>query len=635
MKLCSLLGLLVLFVFCVVGEEPNLLPEPGLTNPKIWPKENGYQIKPGMGRNGGNALVYVRTNPAEYPLPGIGVPLPPGNYEFGGWVHCTQADKNNVSGAICMQISTNGKHLGGSYRSQVKGPGDWRHISATLTVPAGKNIKVQFVPYMLRGDTGTVRFADMYVRRSAPKLYCFVLEPRMFNALPAGLNKLVLGTEIQNADQTDCELRLKLSGEHGDIAKKRISDPGKRIPVEFDFPATGNYNLLCELYGKGGKKIAEDIIPLAVTAQAPQSPVVTLDPNGRVTVNGKKFFPIGIYTLRKQSAKKFSLEQELELIAKGGFNCLVPYDGLEFRLSNSKAATREEALTEVFDYLGRLDLKILPSLDYVRKGKREEMKKIVEALRHHPALLAWYFYDEPPLKERTALRELCRELNLQDPNHPAVGITLAAGESPLYAGTANIYALDIYPIYGSTTEIPNFNNALKVFYSGIATEKGAPFWFAPQWFSWKCYSATNTSDLFRWPSEEEALAISVLAVLRGANGLLFYSFFDMFKYDDFEEKWPQLCRVVAILNEFAPFALGDAPEIALRSSEQIGNVHYRGFRADDGREAVAIVALGGKSAVTLKLPGNWKSRLGKTKLDNQGRMRFTADTITCDILYRY
>ena len=131
------------YLYPPTPEPENLLPDAELTNAKQWLTRKGYSLAPGEGRGGANALVYERTNPKDYPLPGIGLKLPPGSYEFGGWVYCERNGSNEVGAAICMEMSENGKHIGGSYRAQRTGPADWRKVSSVLIVPENrKNVRL-------------------------------------------------------------------------------------------------------------------------------------------------------------------------------------------------------------------------------------------------------------------------------------------------------------------------------------------------------------------------------------------------------------------------------------------------------------------------------------------------------------
>jgi len=66
-----------------------------------------------------------------------------------------------------------------------------------------------------------------------------------------------------------------------------------------------------------------------------------------------------------------------------------------------------------------------------------------------------------------------------------------------------------------------------------------------------------------------------------------------------------------------------------------GQIRTRLFRSDDGRDALAIVALGpGKATAEFALPGSWISRRGKTVRQPSGKYLFTAENIDCDILYQ-
>lgn len=167
------------------------------------------------------------------------------------------------------------------------------------------------------------------------------------------------------------------------------------------------------------------------------------------------------------------------------------------------------------------------------------------------------------------------------------------------------------------------------------------YWIIPQWMNWGSYNKSAPeaarARLYRWPSPEEALTMCLGGALVGARGFIFYSFFDMFtsgRENDFAERWPEICSVAEKLNELAPFLLGDEPATPLKPLKTDASVKTGTFRADDGREALVIVAVGpGSASAVFELPGEWESRCGRTKHEN-GKWYFAGNDISCDILYR-
>lgn len=639
MKLSSLLGLLVLFVFCVVGEEPNLLPDPGLTNPKIWPATNGYRIESGAGRDGANALIYERTDPMEYPLPGVALKLAPGAYEFGGWAFCDPTQGKNVGAAICIEMTKNGKFEGGSYGAQLSGPGDWRYMEDVIVIPAEGKFSVRFIPYMQKGNVGKVKFSDMFIRRQQPQLHCAIVSPRMIHAIPAGNVKFEVAFQVQNLQKKSEGNHLKLEIRKGEtiLAERQFLLNPNIVTFEFQAVESGAYELNGSIVDAAGKSIAADKIPFSV--QAPKAPAaVSIDEKGRMIVGNQKFFPLGLYCHRQENEKYLTLEQELDELAKSKFNCLLPYDWTRYRVAGSKKQGMDAA-REVFDAIQAKGLKIIPSIGYHLSTDQENAREIINALSAHPALLCWYIYDEQPITQREKMLATNAVVNLTDPNHPTAGACCHASSLFQYLGTAGIVAYDTYPIYRGTDSIASLDNAFAKNCPLMSANGHPSFWFVPQWINWAAYHKVTPEaarKLFRWPTPDEAEAMSLLSIIYGAKGIIFYSFFDQFRPENqFQARWPELCQVAAELSELAPYVLGDADPATPHPLKSSGQIRTRLFRSDDGRDALVIVALGpGKATAEFTLPGTWISRRGKTIRQPSGKYCFTAGNIDCDILYQ-
>ena len=109
-------------------------------------------------------------------------------------------------------------------------------------------------------------------------------------------------------------------------------------------------------------------------------------------------------------------------------------------------------------------------------------------------------------------------------------------------------------------------------------------------------------------------------MVRGANGIVFYSWFDILRNDDmsFTEQWGHLCDVATELDKFAPVLLSDAgaaPAAAVskkgggsapwlrtraRFGDERGDYYYL-FAANDGDGSGEVVFSLGDS---VKISGN-------------------------------
>jgi len=161
--------------------------------------------------------------------------------------------------------------------------------------------------------------------------------------------------------------------------------------------------------------------------------------DGGVAINGKKRFLLGMYGVRIE---------DMPRIAAGGFDFVHSYqwDG---------AGTNEEAL----DYLDAAHKNGLQAFIGIcraelMRGNEEFVAERVGALMGHPALLAWYLYDEPDLTHQYVspewLERYYRLIKALDPFHPVVVTCAQDTAVPKYRD-----ALDVHwtQVYGSTAYV--------------------------------------------------------------------------------------------------------------------------------------------------------------------------------------
>jgi hypothetical protein len=87
-------------------------------------------------------------------------------------------------------------------------------------------------------------------------------------------------------------------------------------------------------------------------------------------------------------------------------------------------------------------------------------------------------------------------------------------------------------------------------------------WQVPQVFDWGAYRKGAEREKTRAPTLAEMRSMAWQCVAAGANGLVFYSFFDLFKMKDrdpFEQRWPDVCSMAAEIKRYIPVILSDEP----------------------------------------------------------------------------
>ena len=115
-------------------------------------------------------------------------------------------------------------------------------------------------------------------------------------------------------------------------------------------------------------------------------------------------------------------------------------------------------------------------------------------------------------------------------------------------------------------------------------------WQVPQMFDWAYYRRKSGGSLegLRFPTREEMENMAWQAVACGANGLLFYSFHDVFRDDPAKsgERWEDVKKVALAIkaHESTLLAVGPVPEI----SGETGTLSARAYN-DGGRIRLLVV----------------------------------------------
>ncbi len=160
---------------------------------------------------------------------------------------------------------------------------------------------------------------------------------------------------------------------------------------------------------------------------------ITWEEFGGVRIGGETHFLLGMYGVA---------EQHMPTIAAAGFDYVHSYrwDG---------TGTTEEALAYL-DEAQRNGLRVFMGLDRRRLIAHDErfVAERVAALMRHPALLAWYLFDEPDLEHQYVspewLERYYRLIRALDPFHPVV--VTCAGDAPVarYRDALDVHWTQVY-----------------------------------------------------------------------------------------------------------------------------------------------------------------------------------------------
>ena len=540
----------------------NLVKNPGFEEldsagkPLAWNEVKPvYRIKDGAGRNGSRGLAFENSDPAFYSFPSQKLSVTPGQqYTFSVWVKTIGLKGDENGATVCIQWSDkNGKFLGGSYPHGKKGDCDWYKIEGHAKVPAEAAF-VSISPYVRRGLTGRAWFDDLSVTHYVPPMVGVLCSSGYRGVSAGGIVQYFAELHLAEAgsapDKVAALFFVKdksgkpVFGSPADF----VEDDRAGIEIDTSKIPVGEYTVEFNLKRKGGKELGTATCSLKRVSELPARKVY-IDEHRRTIADGKPFFPLGMYW---SSIKK----DRLETYAKGPFNCLMPY-----------GAPNKEKM----DMAHNAGLKVIYSVKDIYSGTRwapkgvktledevSYIKQKVEVFKNHPALLAWYINDELPLTmidRLAARRDLMEEL---DPDHPAWVVLYQYNQVRSYIPSFDIIGTDPYPI-------PKKPVGTALEWTRVTRDESfnlRPMWQVSQVFDWGGYRKGKEREESRAPTLDEMRAMAWQCIAAGANGLVFYSYFDLYKMnerDPFEKRWKDVCSMASEIKRFIPVMLSVDP----------------------------------------------------------------------------
>ncbi len=620
--------------------QPNLVRNPSFEKsaensplPADWRADATiYRRIESSARDGAAALAYTNDDPERYRLATQTIPLQPGRrYQLTGWVRTENLVGKESGATFCIEWSDKqGKWLGGSYPSGVKGTRGWTKITGIVQVPEAAG-RCTLSCYVRRGMTGRAWFDDVQVVRVfEPPLRTVLTSPvyrgRITQAGPATLRA------VARIDSRDCEIppeqlrvRATVFGSGTQVLSSRDCKPqysdGRFEPLKVELPVgaltPGQYRLEIALLDGDGKPLQQnshDVTRLADDFR----PACTIDEHCRLLVDGKPFFPLGMYF---SSIK----QEDLEVYADSKFNCLMPYGSPK---------------PDQMDLAHQYGLKIIYSIKNWYAGSRwcpssiktpddEEpmVRRRVREFRDHPALLAWYLNDELSLTFLPQLQAHQRWVSEEDPNHPTWVVLYQVNQVASYIDTFDAIGTDPYPIGRKPASMAADWTAK----TRRGVEGARPMWQVPQLHNWANYQKhASGSSQPRTPTFDEVRSMAWQCIAEGATGLVFYSWYDVQRNPDvgFEEQWAGLKRLAVEIDRMAPVILSvePAPAITVGGTCPPTWLHWL-VRQQNGKTYLLAVNDGdGQGEVTVELPADPLEirELGDDRVLQPGTRSFTA-----------
>jgi hypothetical protein len=632
--------------FAAEEAAPNLARNPGFEDgAKPWSLPKGFEVvEAASSHSGAHGLHFTRQDAATYDLASQRIGFRPGaRYLFSAWIR-TKGVVGPESGAtVCMEWSGPKGWIGGAYPDGRKGDADWFQVTG-VTPPIPKEAtSVAVTLYLRKGMTGEVWFDDVqvteyagrpmeaYLIQPAYRGLIFADEPRSPIRVHVDLAETVAGRTWRPSEgyggAGDLVLVCRLRVADTPVAEKRVAEFRSRsFAVELGAPplTAGEYQVLVFLE-QGGRKIAEHTLDGRILP-AGQRPRVYIDRHCRTIADGKPFFPLGFYLGTIQDA-------DLEKMAAAGFNCVMPYAFSSMPLAKAG---------ELLDVAQRRGIKVIYSVKDLYAGTSifpkggidgitdadAAVRTIVERFRSHPAVLAWYLNDELPATMRRALEARYRLVRRLDPDHPTWAVLFQVDELADYRHTCDVLGTDPYPIPDRPVTMAG-EWARK---TRDATGGACAFWQVPQVFDWANYHKNEPPERHRACTYDEMRAMTYLALVNGAKGLIYYSFFDL-QHDrlGFDARWKDVSRLGEEVRSLMPALLAaDAPPPEVQVS---GGPAWAAFR--DGKRLWVLVTNPEKLPATMRLAvpagvGSVRTVSGRTLAVKDGTIVEELKPLACE-----
>lgn len=316
-------------------------------------------------------------------------------------------------------------------------------------------------------------------------------------------------------------------------------------------------------------------------------PRVTIDEQKRTCVDGKPFFPIGIYHVWPP--------EKLEEAKSLGFNTVHSYAGEGSK--DKDTAKSPEEMRAYLDAADKLGLKVFMGLPrfQVVKGDAQRLEERVKLLRDHPALLAWYLFDEPhhqkvPAGAVQASADLIRK---HDPNHPTVLVLCLIHERqkyhadhPEYVSLPDVLMTDRYPREPKKADLSPVAREIAVARRLVKDEK--PIWTVVQLHG---RGPGGAGYGLQEPDWIELRNMTYQALAAGAKGITSFAYAgSQFSLAKSPEGMKNARRITGELGALAPILLSDEPKAPPVAVGKADGVLSKVF-VHDGKAYVIVVNL--------------------------------------------
>ncbi len=295
---------------------------------------------------------------------------------------------------------------------------------------------------------------------------------------------------------------VDVSGKTVSTAKARVT-AGKSFRMDMNLRRlpVGNYQFTFKLMADG-REAASQVVPIIVAP--PATTEVTFDDKRVCYVNGKPFFPIGIYHVSSSAIERINVKSraaglpEIDL-----FESIKQLRDMGFNTIHNTWVMPDE---DYLAYTEKLGMWVIPE---VAAPTAEQ----VAMANRHTNVLMWYGSDEPSGETLNVIKRARAQTALLDPHRP---VSAAVCNPDLFKPALegfDFVMLDPYIIrYRPLTVIADWMKAAM-----DAGKGNKALWLVPQAF-------TIDSPSWKEPTPEEVRCQAYIGLVHGATGFVWYAF---------------------------------------------------------------------------------------------------------------
>ncbi len=519
-----------------------------------WNLPKLYKPVRGEGLSQTQGIVYENVADSNYyALAGQSVKVIPGR-SYRVTVQAKSELKKGSVHLCCEWSDANGKYLSGNYASLKKDEmdGQWHRMTIITPRMPKDAVRANVSLYCGKGAIGKACWDDpsmtLVVDDPLKAMHCDSYRNTAADADGEVTFRAVLNLIDSNLTPTDVIASFSYPGADGKVhtvAAKEVAMTQAMIRLPVKDLASGKVRFV--LFRKSDRKVlgAQDLDFRRIAKYPTKG--VRIDSRRRLVVDGKRFFPIGMYW---GSVSEKELD---EYVAGGPFNCLMPYDG---NLSR-----------KTFDLCEKRGLKVAFSVKdiypwYKQYGTREAadaaVKSRIESVKDHPATLCYYINDEVGVAKMPDLVHRQEQVKALDPNHPTWIVIYQFEEMRTYLSSSDAFGTDPYP--GGKWEFGKCHRWVRTQCEQCFDSR--PQWQAVQVMDHGAYMLANREKASKTHvlTEDEMRNMTWQVLVAGADGIFFYSFFDLKRMGwktPFKESFGRVCTLAKELKGYERFFLSD------------------------------------------------------------------------------